>query len=42
VLHQGVVVEQAATERLFDAPQATYTRTLLEAIPLPDPDQPWT
>jgi peptide/nickel transport system ATP-binding protein len=41
VLHQGIVVEQAATVRLFDAPQAAYTRALLDAIPLPDPDQPW-
>jgi ABC-type oligopeptide transport system ATPase subunit len=41
VLHQGVVVEAAPTDRLFDAPQADYTRTLLEAIPLPDPDQVW-
>jgi hypothetical protein len=24
------------------APQAAYTRELLDAIPLPDPDQPWT
>lgn len=41
VLHQGVVVEAAETDRLFAKPQATYTRELLEAIPLPDPDQPW-
>jgi peptide/nickel transport system ATP-binding protein len=41
VLHQGVVVEEAATDRLFAAPQAAYTRELLDAIPLPDPDQVW-
>ena len=41
VMHQGLVVEQAATARLFEAPQAAYTRALLDAIPLPDPDQPW-
>lgn len=41
VLHQGVVVEEAATDRLFAAPQAAYTQELLEAIPLPDPDQIW-
>ncbi len=42
VLHRGVVVEEAATDRLFAAPQAAYTRELLDAIPLPDPDQVWT
>lgn len=42
VLHQGLVVEEAATDRLFAAPQAAYTRELLDAIPLPDPDQVWT
>lgn len=41
VLHQGLVVEEAATDQLFAAPQAAYTRELLEAIPLPDPDQIW-
>lgn len=41
VLHQGVVVEEAETATLFSTPKADYTRALLEAIPLPDPDQPW-
>ncbi len=41
VLHQGVIAEQSDTVTLFDAPQADYTRELLQAIPLPDPDQPW-
>lgn len=41
VLHQGVIVENAATAALFDHPQAQYTRALLDAIPLPDPDQIW-
>jgi peptide/nickel transport system ATP-binding protein len=35
------VVEEAATDALFAAPQAAYTRELLDAIPLPDPDQVW-
>jgi ABC-type oligopeptide transport system ATPase subunit len=41
VLHQGVIVENAVTAQLFDNPQADYTRALLDAIPLPDPDQVW-
>jgi peptide/nickel transport system ATP-binding protein len=41
VLHQGRIVEDAPAATLFTAPQADYTRTLLSAIPLPDPDQPW-
>lgn len=41
VLHHGKVVEQAETATLFDAPEAAYTRELLDAIALPDPDQPW-
>jgi ABC-type oligopeptide transport system ATPase subunit len=41
VLHQGVIVENAPTAQVFADPQAAYTRELLQAIPLPDPDQPW-
>ena len=41
VLHQGLIVEEAETATLFNAPQAAYTRELLEAIPLPDPHQVW-
>src|SRR3989338_2042045 len=41
VLHHGVIVENAATADVFAAPQAQYTRDLLDAIPLPDPDQVW-
>ena len=41
VLHHGLIVEDRETAALFAAPQAAYTRELLEAIPLPDPDQVW-
>jgi len=41
VLHHGCIVEDAETTVLFEAPQADYTRELLKAIPLPDPNQPW-
>ncbi|MBD3665360.1 ABC transporter ATP-binding protein [Sulfitobacter sp. TSTF-M16] len=41
VLDQGKIVEEAPTEALFEAPKASYTRALLQAIPLPDPYQVW-
>lgn len=41
VLHQGVIVENADVAAVFETPQADYTRALLDAIPLPDPDQVW-
>lgn len=41
VLYQGEIVEDRATDALFAAPAAAYTRELLDAIPLPDPDQVW-
>ena len=33
VLHKGKIVEQARTEDLFERPQQTYTRQLLQSIP---------
>lgn len=40
VLHRGEIVENAAVADVFDRPRAAYTRELLDAIPLPELDQP--
>jgi peptide/nickel transport system ATP-binding protein len=37
VLQHGRVVEQGGREAIFTAPQAQYTRDLLDAVPEPDP-----
>jgi peptide/nickel transport system ATP-binding protein len=39
VLWQGRIVEQGPPERLFDSPQHSYTKTLLESVPLAEPAQ---
>ena len=38
VIHKGVIVELSDTETLFAHPLHPYTRALLSAIPLPDPE----
>ncbi len=38
VIHKGTIVELAETEKLFAHPLHPYTRALLSAIPMPDPD----
>jgi len=38
VIHQGELKELASNEELFARPMHPYTRSLLSAVPLPDPD----
>lgn len=37
VIHRGRIVELAETEELFNCPLHPYTKSLLSAIPIPDP-----
>lgn len=37
VMHKGKIVELTTSEQLFEKPMHPYTRSLLSAIPLPDP-----
>lgn len=39
VLNRGEIAEFANTDALFASPKSDYTRELMDAIPLPDPDQ---
>jgi oligopeptide/dipeptide ABC transporter ATP-binding protein len=39
VMYRGAIMEQAPTEALFENPRHPYTRSLLAAIPEPDPNR---
>jgi len=40
VMHRGRIVEYGDGDAVFDHPRDEYTRTLLAAIPRPDPSSP--
>ena len=40
VMYVGRIIELAGTEQLFYGPKHSYTRSLLDAAPVPDPSQP--
>jgi ABC-type glutathione transport system ATPase component len=41
VMQEGSVVEEGSCSTIFSAPRHPYTRALLEAVPVPDPDRPF-
>jgi oligopeptide transport system ATP-binding protein len=39
VMHNGKIVEQGPAEAVYTNPQSDYTRALLAAVPVPDPER---
>jgi oligopeptide transport system ATP-binding protein len=39
VMREGVIVEQGPAERVYTQPRTGYTRALLAAVPVPDPER---
>ncbi|HEU5243184.1 MAG TPA: ATP-binding cassette domain-containing protein [Gaiellaceae bacterium] len=39
VMHEGRIVEQGPAEDIYTRPQSDYTRALLAAVPVPDPER---
>ena len=37
VLHKGFLVETGTTQDIFENPMHPYTKSLLSAVPIPDP-----
>ena len=37
VMHDGKIVEEGTADRVCDSPRDPYTKTLLAAVPIPDP-----
>ena len=36
-MHDGKIVEEGSADRICERPEDPYTRTLLAAVPVPDP-----
>jgi peptide/nickel transport system ATP-binding protein len=41
IMRSGEIVESGNTAEIFHSPQSAFTRTLISAIPLPEPDAAW-
>src|SRR5262249_1670338 len=41
VLHNGCVVEAGSPEEVIKYPMHPYTKSLIQAVPTPDPDVKW-